>query len=117
VCFFDASLPHSNDTDVVVHHEPAISPPDHVIDLERAMGALEIPVDTYHRSISGEEGSLVLNQSIRDPDFSYATEFIPVCLADRPDLQTARAVEPWRWSWHNGHIPRQHGAWLSLPIG
>ena len=23
-----------------------------------------------------------------DPAFSYATEFIPVCLADRPDLQT-----------------------------
>ena len=43
--------------------------------------------------------------------------FIPVYLADRPDLQTARAVEPWRWSWHNGHIRRQHVAWLSLPIG
>ena len=52
-----------------------------------------------------------------DLAFSYATEFIPVYLADRPDLQTARAVEPWRWSWHNGHIRRQHVAWLSLPIG
>ena len=154
VCFFDASVPHSNGTDVVVHHGPAISPPDHdgaeqyyvhhhqvdhnlvlqgqrtfillnpawdqphhVIDLERAMGALEIPVGTYHRSISGEEGSLVLNQSIRDPAFSYATEFIPMCLADRPDLQTARAIKPWRWSWHHGHIRRQHGAVLSLPHG
>ncbi|QPN70942.1 hypothetical protein [Synechococcus sp. CBW1108] len=46
----------------------------------------------------------MLNQSIRDPAFSYATEFIPMCLADRPDLQTARAIEPWRWSGHNGHI-------------
>ena len=36
-------------------------------------------------------------------------EFIPVCLGERPDLQRARAVEPWRWSWHNGHIRRQHG--------
>ena len=154
VCFFDASVPHSNGTDGVVHHGPAISPPDHdgseqdyvhqhqvdhnlvlqgqrtfiplnpawdqphhVIDLERAMGALEIPVGTYHRSSSGEEGSLVLNQSIRDPAFSYATEFIPMCLADRPDLQTARAIEPWRWSWHHGHIRRQHGAVLSLPHG
>jgi hypothetical protein len=63
----------------------------------------------HHRSISGEEGSLVLNPSIRDNAFSYATEFIPVNLRERPDLQAARAVEPWRWSWHNGHIRRQHG--------
>lgn len=88
---------------------PAWDQPHHVIELERAMGALAIPVGTYHRSISGEEGSLVLNQSIRDNAFSYATEFIPVNLRERPDLQAARAVEPWRWSWHNGHIRRQHG--------
>ena len=31
------------------------------------MGALEIPVGTYHRSISGNEDSFLLNQSIRDP--------------------------------------------------
>ena len=31
------------------------------------MGALEIPVGTYHRSISGNEDSLLLNQSIRNP--------------------------------------------------
>jgi hypothetical protein len=150
VCFFDASVPHSNGTDVLVHYGPAISPPDdadaqpyveqyyvhqhqvdhnlvlsgrrtfillnpawaqphHVVELERAMGALEIPVGTCHRSFFGEEGSLVLNQSIRDAAFSYATEFIPVSLRDRPDLQQARAVEPWRWSWHHGHIRRQHG--------
>jgi hypothetical protein len=34
--------------------------------VDPAMG-LEIPVGTCHRSISGNEGSLVLNQSIRDP--------------------------------------------------
>ena len=51
----------------------------------------------------------MLNPSIRDNAFSYATEFIPVNLRERPDLQAARAVEPWRWSWHNGHIRRQHG--------
>ena len=86
-----------------------VDQPHHVIELERAMGALAIPVGTYHRSISSEEGSLVLNQSIRDNAFIYATEFIPVNLRERPDLQAARAVEPWRWSWHNGHIRRQHG--------
>jgi hypothetical protein len=28
VIFFDASVPHSNGTDVVVHHGPASSPPN-----------------------------------------------------------------------------------------
>jgi hypothetical protein len=36
----------------------------------------------------------VLSQSIHDPAFGYATEFIP--------------VKPWHRSWHNGHISRQH---------
>lgn len=48
-------------------------------------GALEIPVCTDHHSISGEEGSLVLNQSIRDATFGYATEFIPVSLHELPE--------------------------------
>lgn len=146
VSFFDASVPNSNSTDVVVHHGPAVSPPDehgheqyyvhqhqvdhnlvltgercfillnpawkqphHIIELVRSMGALEIPIGTYHRSISGDQGSLVLNQSQRDPQFDYSSEFIPVSLRDRPDLQAARAVQPWVWSWHHGHIRRQHG--------
>jgi hypothetical protein len=143
VAFFDASVPNSNATDVVVHAGAAVSPPDdgdaeqyyvhqhqidhnlvlhgrrtfillnpswsqphHVIELERAMGALEIPAGTFHRSISGSEGSLVLNQSIRDSQFCFATEFIPVNLRERADLQEARAVEPWLWCWKNGHISR-----------
>lgn len=44
--------------------------PDHVIELERSMGALAIPVGTDHRSISAEAWSLVRNQSIRDNGFS-----------------------------------------------
>ena len=35
--------------------------------VDPAMGALEIPAGTYHRSISGNEDSLLLNQSIRNP--------------------------------------------------
>lgn len=148
VTFFDASVPHSNGTDVVVHSGAAVSPPDdadgfeqyyvhqhqvdhnlvlegercfillnpawaqphHVVQLVRAMGALEIPVGTFHRSVSSAQGSLVLNQSIRDGAFDYATEFVPVSLRDRPDLQQARAVRPWLWSWQHGHIRRSHGA-------
>ena len=82
--------------------------PHHVIHLQRVMGALQIPIGTYHRSISGEEGSLVLNQSFRDDDFDYSTEFIPVSLRARADLQLLRKVRPWIWSWKNGHIQRSH---------
>jgi len=145
VTFFDASVPHSNGTDVVVHHGAATSPPDdgdveqyyvhhhqvdhnlvlhgrrsftllnpswgqphHVIQLERAMGALVIPVGTFHRSVSEAEGSLVLNQSLRDDAFDFATEFIPVSLRDRADLQAARQQRPWVWFWQDGHIRRSH---------
>ena len=51
------------------------------------MGALQIPIGTFHRSDSGEQGSTVLNQSIRVPDFDVHTEFIPVSLRERTDLQ------------------------------
>ena len=90
--------------------------PHHVIHLVRAMGALEIPVGTYHRSVSGPEGSLVLNQSIRDSDFDYCTEFIPVSLHERAELQAARAVAPWIWSWRDGHICREHNQEPALAV-
>ena len=33
------------------------------------MGALQIPIGTYHRSESVEKGRIVLNQAIRDNAF------------------------------------------------
>ena len=72
------------------------------------MGALQIPIGTFHRSVSGEDGSLVLNQSVRDQNFNYATEFIPVKLSDRQDLMTAKSSPPWVWTWRDGHICRHH---------
>ena len=72
------------------------------------MGALQIPLGTYHRSVSEEDGSLVLNQSIRDPDFDYATEFIPVKLSEHRDLVDAKSNSPWVWTWRDGHICRHH---------
>ena len=56
---------------------PSWDEPHHVIYLNRSMGALEIPIGTYHRSISGKEGSIVLNQPKRDKFFDPAKEFIP----------------------------------------
>jgi len=88
---------------------PAWPQPHHVIHLQRAMGALQIPIGTYHRSASGEGGSLVLNQACRDEAFDYATEFVPVTLRERQDLQKLRDVRPWVWSWQDGHIRRSHG--------
>ncbi|WP_255019795.1 hypothetical protein [Cyanobium sp. WKJ7-Wakatipu] len=73
VCFFNASVPHNNGADLVVHHGPAISPPDpdgaehyyvhqHRHPAQASLGStpspdcsrkghggLEIPVCTYHR--------------------------------------------------------------------
>ena len=89
---------------------PLWDKPHHVVYLERAMGALQIPVGTFHRSVSGEAGSMVLNQSIRDRDFNSQTEFNPVSLRNRTDLREAHSCDPWIWSWRNGHICRQHGS-------
>ena len=89
---------------------PAWDHPHHIIHLIRAMGALQIPIGTYHRSVSSNEGSLVLNQSMRDQGFDYRTEFIPVRLEEREDLRQAKASVPWIWSWKDGHICRDHDA-------
>ena len=86
---------------------PSWSQPHHVIELERAMGALEIPIGTYHRSVSPAQGSTVLNQSIRDSEFDFHTEFIPVSLRDRPDLERLLQAPRCLWTWSNGHIQRR----------
>ncbi|WP_413440407.1 hemagglutinin [Synechococcus sp. MIT S1220] len=106
---------HQVDHNLVIEGEriftllnPAWPQPHHVIHIVRAMGALQIPVGTYHRSVSGDAGSLVLNQSLRDPAFNYATEFIPVCLGDHHCLSWVRRSLPWVWRWNDGHICRQH---------
>jgi len=41
------------------------------------MGALEIPIGTYNRSISGKQGSIVLNQPKRDKFLDPSKEFTP----------------------------------------
>ena len=88
---------------------PQWDQPHHVIHLIRAMGALQIPIGTFHRSVSAESGSVVLNQSIRDSAFDFATEFIPVSLQENRELQAARTQPPWVWTYRDGHICRAHG--------
>ena len=88
---------------------PQWDQPHHVIHLIRAMGALQIPIGTFQRSVSAESGSVVLNQSIRDQAFDFATEFIPVSLHGNRALQAARAQTPWVWTFRDGHICRSLG--------
>ena len=84
---------------------PSWDEPHHVIFLNRSMGALEIPIGTYHRSISGKEGSIVLNQPKRDNFFDSAKEFIPQKL-DKISLIRARKSPPIYGIYENNKIKR-----------
>ena len=84
---------------------PTWDEPHHVIYLKREMGALEIPIGTYHRSISGKEGSVVLNQPTRDKFFDPDKEFIPQKL-HKSNLMKARQSPPVYWIEENNQIKR-----------
>ena len=58
----------------------------HIVHLDVHSGALVIPIGTYHRSISGPDGSIVINQAKRKEGFSPETEFRPVSAAADSDL-------------------------------
>ena len=60
--------------------------PYHIVHLNRSSGALVVPIGTYHRSVSGEDGSIVINQAIRDFEFDSSKEFIPVSAGQNPVL-------------------------------
>ena len=60
--------------------------PYHIVHLNRTSGALVIPTNTYHRSISGENGSIVINQAVRDELFRPESEFRPVSAAEDIEL-------------------------------
>ena len=60
--------------------------PYHIIHLRRQSGALFLPRGTYHRSTSGKNGSIVINQAHRYEGFNAETEFIPVSTAEDKQL-------------------------------
>ena len=70
------------------------------------MGALKIPIGTYHRSESGHECSIVLNQATRDSDFDPKKEFLPVSLKSNKELRNASEVKPVYWIWKDNTIKR-----------
>jgi len=49
--------------------------PYHIVNLNVHNGALFIPRGTFHRSVSDENGSIVLNQAIRDKEGTVESEF------------------------------------------
>ena len=60
--------------------------PYHIVHLNRQSGALFIPRGTFHRSESGEKGSIVINQAHRYDGFDASAEFYPVSSAENKDL-------------------------------
>ncbi len=85
---------------------PLWDEPHHIVYLNKFMGALGIPIGTFHRSISGKDGSIVINQAIRDEKFEPSNEFNPISIKNRIDLQKAKSIEPVFWLWKNGRIMR-----------
>ena len=60
--------------------------PYHIVRLDVHSGALIIPRGTYHRSQSGESGSIVINQAKRYDGFDPNAEFFPVSCAENIEL-------------------------------
>ena len=58
----------------------------HIVHLNRHSGALVIPRNTFHRSVSGKDGSIVINQATRYDGFDPHAEFYPVSTAENRDL-------------------------------
>ena len=65
--------------------------PFHVVRLESGGFILRIPPGTFHRSISDPEGSVVLNQAVREPDVCLNREFRIYNSAHLPALQAVIA--------------------------
>ena len=60
--------------------------PYHIVNLNVHNGALFIPRGTFHRSVSGENGSIVINQAKRYDGFDPSAEFYPVSCATNIEL-------------------------------
>ena len=69
--------------------------PYQIIELNRDSGALKIPLNTYHRSVSGEQGSIVINQAQRDDLFETNKEFRPVSVVKNEKLNNIlKTIKP-----------------------
>ena len=67
--------------------------PYHIVHLNVHSGALIIPRGTVHRSVSGENGSIVINQAKRYDGFNSDAEFYPVSCAENMELYNVLKTE------------------------
>ena len=63
--------------------------PFHIVRLESGGDILRIPPGTFHRSISDPDGSVVLNQAVREEGVSLVREFRVYNSAEIPALMAA----------------------------
>ena len=63
--------------------------PFHIVRLDTGGDILRIPTGTFHRSISDSDGSVVLNQAVREPGVSLEREFRTYNSARIPALMKA----------------------------
>ena len=84
---------HQTDNNRVVHGSRTFElinfdwdRPYQIIKLTRNSGALRIPKGTFHRSISSDIGSIVINQSERDDLFQTKKEFQSVSVIKNEKL-------------------------------
>ena len=75
--------------------------PFHIVRLEAGGDILRIPPGTFHRSISDEEGSVVMNQAVREADASVAREFRVYNSGRIPRLKAITA--------NSAPLPKLHG--------
>lgn len=78
----------------------AWSVPFHIVRLDSGGDILRIPPGTFHRSISDPDGSVVLNQAVREPGVSLVDEFRVYNSAEIPALMavtSTSAPRPQLW--------------------
>ena len=81
--------------------------PYHIVRLEANRHILRIPPGTFHRSESDPDGSLVINQAVRDAQANVHTEFRVYSSGKIPKLGQLLKVR---------HRPYYHGFDTDLPM-
>jgi len=75
--------------------------PFHMVRLKANGDILQLPPGTFHRSVSDQEGSLVLNQAVRTVHATMASEFRVYNSGEIPRL--------WRATGRSAPAPKMHG--------
>lgn len=86
---------HQTDNNRVVHgqrlfelYNPSWEKAHWLVFLTDESGALEIPAGTYHRSLSGTSGSVLLNHAVRGDEYDENKEFNAVIVPEASSVRT-----------------------------